>query len=279
MSSFDIARHMAQDEGYPPRFIKFAERDTHDLDAVARQCVEDRLDRYAEADLLRTEYDRDDRYWKLIYYQFDHFQSQFDGCVRRVLNLRRETTSVPAPSIVRTGRIRDREPSEDVKEQVKIRDGNRCQCCGAERRLEIDHVASSYRGGGNELENLQTLCKDCNGAKGTAAMRFRLHASPLAAVPAAFPELKPPKGADVREPLQWERFLRRSINLFYGCAAVHKIEIGKAGAKFRHWRIRLYDGNDPMWLYPHLDPLRGLIRLARADAGLGPAPDHLTVGG
>jgi hypothetical protein len=47
------------------------------------------------------------------------------------------------------------------------RDGFHCRSCGdASADLQIDHIYPVSRGGGNEPENLQLLCKDCNMAKG-----------------------------------------------------------------------------------------------------------------
>ena len=54
---------------------------------------------------------------------------------------------------------------------VLKRDNYRCAKCGASPsndhnvELEIDHVVPVARGGGNELGNLQTLCRCCNQGK------------------------------------------------------------------------------------------------------------------
>lgn len=48
------------------------------------------------------------------------------------------------------------------------RDGHRCVACGASPanragvELQIDHVVPVSRGGTNDLENLRTLCRECN---------------------------------------------------------------------------------------------------------------------
>ena len=52
------------------------------------------------------------------------------------------------------------------KKEVFKRDGNKCVFCGSTRRLEIDHIKPVLLGGGNEIENLQVLCKSCNCRKG-----------------------------------------------------------------------------------------------------------------
>ena len=48
------------------------------------------------------------------------------------------------------------------------RDGYRCRHCGSGpfSDLTIDHVFPRSRGGSDEAENLQTLCRSCNSKKG-----------------------------------------------------------------------------------------------------------------
>jgi len=60
-----------------------------------------------------------------------------------------------------------------------IRDSFTCQKCGLHplredkpwlpdiRKLEADHIIPLARGGETRIENLQTLCKECNRSKGT----------------------------------------------------------------------------------------------------------------
>lgn len=53
-----------------------------------------------------------------------------------------------------------------VREEVFKRDNYKCKQCGTEENLSIDHIKPVLRGGGNELDNLQCLCKSCNSKKG-----------------------------------------------------------------------------------------------------------------
>ena len=55
-----------------------------------------------------------------------------------------------------------------VRDAVLKRDNYRCVKCGSTRNLEIDHKVSLADGGTNHIDNLQTLCRDCNRRKGVS---------------------------------------------------------------------------------------------------------------
>jgi rubredoxin len=54
--------------------------------------------------------------------------------------------------------------------EILKRDNYRCQMCGVTAKdgatLEIDHIYPVSKGGTNEPDNLQVLCRDCNAGKG-----------------------------------------------------------------------------------------------------------------
>lgn len=56
-----------------------------------------------------------------------------------------------------------------LRHKVFERDGYRCRECGASvddgATLEIDHIVPVAKGGKNDIDNLQTLCKKCNRMK------------------------------------------------------------------------------------------------------------------
>jgi hypothetical protein len=54
---------------------------------------------------------------------------------------------------------------DDVKLLVWSRDGGVCVRCGANQDLHFDHVIPIARGGSDDPENLQLLCRTCNLAK------------------------------------------------------------------------------------------------------------------
>lgn len=53
----------------------------------------------------------------------------------------------------------------DIKKIVFTRDAGTCQCCGSQENLEFDHIKPYSCGGGNDVSNIQLLCKTCNRSK------------------------------------------------------------------------------------------------------------------
>ena len=51
--------------------------------------------------------------------------------------------------------------------------GEICLRCGTTEKISIDHVIPIYKGGLNEMDNLQPLCKSCNSWKGIKVIDFR----------------------------------------------------------------------------------------------------------
>ena len=58
--------------------------------------------------------------------------------------------------------------SGSVRYEILRRAGARCELCGAsskETQIDVDHIVPRARGGSNDLENLQALCRTCNSQK------------------------------------------------------------------------------------------------------------------
>lgn len=250
---FHLARHISHHNGALPAFHPFEEREGHDLDQIADRIFKDNLDMQTTMQLLEHEYQRTDRYWKQFYLSMLHFKSHLDACMNRLLF---GTPDQPTEASEAAGAGETYYPTEldaQTKAQVKRRDGNMCLCCGERRGLQIDHIIPIYKGGTNDLDNLQTLCKTCNTHKGISEMRFRHQRTSLTTPPTAFPALKMPSDPGNFE--EWKIYLRRCFNAFYQCAAVDEITIKTRGDYFWNWTVILRHGNDPTWVQPFLDDL------------------------
>lgn len=56
--------------------------------------------------------------------------------------------------------------ADALRERVYARDGYACLHCGATEDLSLDHIIPWSKGGPDNYENFQTLCRSCNSRKG-----------------------------------------------------------------------------------------------------------------
>jgi hypothetical protein len=83
--------------------------------------------------------------------------------------------SAPADFAEEIARPLRKSPSSSLRLAVLQRDGHRCVSCGApaaQAALHMDHRLPVSKGGETTLENLQTLCQDCNRAKAANIIEF-----------------------------------------------------------------------------------------------------------
>ncbi len=274
---FALASHIAQNGGRMPLWIPFDAHKQHDLDQVAEDHIEQKLDILQVDEQVRKEFERSDRYWSVFYSSYSLFKSHYDGCVNRLLQMRRSSTQDPKPEEAMSypDSVPTAEPSEELKKLVKQRDG-RCLCCGRTRQLRIDHIRSRYLGGTHDPNNLQTLCVKCNTKKNIDEIDFRLQNSPLTkASETLVPNSLIPSDEESME--EWKFWLRAKVNLFYSCGAVEQIKVGNTGESLETWHILLHPGNNRTWLMPHLPALVKQIRLTREENGLPLGPKKIVI--
>ncbi len=56
----------------------------------------------------------------------------------------------------------EKQDYQNLREQVLRRDSWRCQLCGSMTNLEVHHKQFSSHSGGDQEDNLITLCFDCH---------------------------------------------------------------------------------------------------------------------
>jgi len=89
-------------------------------------------------------------------------QYQEDESVRR---LREQVANFEAVEKNLSEPIVRRALPDDVRLLVWTRDGGVCVRCGGASDLQFDHLIPLSRGGGDQAENIQLLCRSCNLAK------------------------------------------------------------------------------------------------------------------
>jgi hypothetical protein len=238
-----ISRHIAKNN-VAPKFHSFEDRDKYDLDKIAKKFIS--KPPLEQHNLLIAEFEKPGSWWKLVFKDYYKFKTAFDAAINSIIF----KGNVTEPMTTATDDI---EITEEEKEQVKRRDNFTCQCCernGKGIRLEIDHIVPVFLGGQADVENSQTLCKECNRQKGTNIVNFRINRTCLSKPKELI--LYPVQGGEYLECT-----LIRTVNFFYRCQAVSRLDTSKRsnGKNYFVWRLELYQGNNPDWLSEHKSKL------------------------
>ena len=199
---FQVARHIAQGHGTPV-FYPFELRRDHDLDAIAADFIQRDLGPRAIQELLQAEFVSKKRFWRALFPRFEYFRHYYDGCQARLLGVS-SGSEAPHPRADESPSFP--EPDDEIKKQVRKRDGQRCLACGSTRMLEVDHIVPVYRGGSHDMDNLQTLCKVCNSRKATRSLRFTVQRTTASRPPDDLERFDVPPAADAGKRDHWERF-------------------------------------------------------------------------
>lgn len=74
------------------------------------------------------------------------------------------------PALARSRGPAPKPISKSVRRRVIDKAGGRCVTCGATEDLCADHIHPRSRGGSDDENNLQALCRTCNTSKGAKTM-------------------------------------------------------------------------------------------------------------
>lgn len=182
----NILKYYAQYET-APQFYTFNEIDRSKLDVaqIARYICNEGMGRQQEATYVNSLWeDGDDNMLRLFFGRKTYFLHQLDIECRKILhpdiyeadeqNVKYGTRRLEDGTLVNIGRIapeREKELRDGAFEKSRGKDGlYHCACCGkaSSSRIifQVDHIIPMNKGGKSVPENLQILCRQCNGKKG-----------------------------------------------------------------------------------------------------------------
>lgn len=128
-------------------------------------------------DTMQGELDRAIRHLCEVIDDYPHlwrYGDGYGGYVKRTLEDAFSHWNFPRPPEPDYGQgdgKRNRAPISRTKVIAVMKNSDsRCVNCGSDGDLQIDHIIPHSRGGTNDIDNLQMLCRDCNLSKGAKTM-------------------------------------------------------------------------------------------------------------
>lgn len=182
----NILKYYAQYES-APAFYTFDDLDKNKIDvcAIARYIVEQRMDPITQSEYIRKLWDEgDDNVLRLFFgrqkYFFDQLTREifritspfiFEDEENNVVYGKRQLEDMSLYDIGRIDPEYEKKLRDQAFESAKTSDGMYvCACCGKKFpnriMLQVDHIVPMNKGGKTVPENLQILCRTCNGEKG-----------------------------------------------------------------------------------------------------------------
>lgn len=181
----NILKYYAQYEAVP-KFYTFAEVDRNKLDIskIAQHIWDEDM-----GERKRTEYvdslweSSDDNMLRLFFGRKLYFLRQLNIELMKLShpdiydeenNIKYGTRALEDLPLYEIGKINptlEKSLRDEAFEKAKDEDGNyHCACCGVADKsriyFQVDHIGPMNKGGKSVVENLQILCRQCNGTKG-----------------------------------------------------------------------------------------------------------------
>lgn len=154
-----------------PHFFTFEERDKFNIDEIAEHIINNDMGPNREKEYLNEQFEIP--MWRQLY---NNNFNAFRYFIRLLIYEKTDRKEDVNKSI--NIRYEQKNPKDihgipqEIREQVKERDGNKCLKCGSTKYLEIDHIKPFSNDGDTVLENLQTLCAKCHGEKGNTEISY-----------------------------------------------------------------------------------------------------------
>ncbi|MBD5149983.1 MAG: DEAD/DEAH box helicase family protein [Oscillibacter sp.] len=181
----NILKYYAQYE-IAPQFYTFDEVDRSKLDMsqIAQHIWDEDMGERKRAEYVNSIWDAsDDNMLRLFFGRKLYFLRQLDiecmkishpGIYKDEQNVKygtRQLENLPLYEIGKVAPGREKELRDSTFEKARDKDGlYRCACCGVTDSsrvfFQVDHIVPMNSGGKSVLENLQILCRKCNGSKG-----------------------------------------------------------------------------------------------------------------
>ena len=96
-----------------------------------------------------------------LYLHWKH--KKFNLCSDCLMNLYKDIFTINTQG---TSTLYRKNPiSEEIRQLIYERDNFKCQYCGTDRNLSVDHIRPESRGGTQVMKNLVTACRPCNSKK------------------------------------------------------------------------------------------------------------------
>lgn len=183
----NILKYYAQYEAIP-QFYTFDEVDRSKLDVtvIAQHIWDEDMGQRKKSEYIDSIWDSsDDNMLRLFFGRKLYFLRQLDielmkisHCIdiyddqdKNVKFGTRALEDLPLYEIGRIDPMMEKQLRDSAFENAKNRHGEyQCACCGRTDRsrvyFQVDHIVPMNRGGKSVAENLQILCRQCNGTKG-----------------------------------------------------------------------------------------------------------------
>ncbi|MGB8216026.1 MAG: HNH endonuclease signature motif containing protein [Candidatus Methanoperedens sp.] len=141
------------------------ERDKSDIDKIALDIIERKLDLVSIRDYLKEQFEIP--MWKQLFNNnYEAFKKEVDLSCDKILYPEKYLNKSISPDYEQKDPKDIQAVPPELRQKVLERDGYKCVMCGSTKYPQIDHIKPFSKGGDTVFENLQTMCRKCKLRKG-----------------------------------------------------------------------------------------------------------------